>query len=311
MVRATALVLCTLPLLGCESSISTFDLGLDQQVRVTGGQLVSGPLLDPGCDPATASRCPAVTEIRRNQTEVKRGDGTVGVEGRIGPGATALHVWAEGDTNHWVVLPSSFDFTVPDELTYAIKLEFSFAIQTDTLNVYMQAADTSGALGPPSIAEYTILPDVPPAALLISLGWDAPADLDLHVELPDGTIVGAKNINSTKPSSIPGDPGYMYGGYLDLDSNQQCLIDSLNRENFVWLDHEGDPRNLPPPSGRYKVYANLFAPCGASSVNFEATATLAGAKLESAASTLYEFDSRLLPPVTEAPGLLLMAFDVP
>lgn len=310
MVRAATLALCALA--GCESSISSFDLGLDQQVRVTGGQLVRGQPEDPGCDPATSSNCPAVTEIRRNQTEVSRGDGTVGLQGRIGRGATALHVWAEGDTNHWVVLPSSFDFTVPDELTYAIQLEFSFAIQTDTLNVYMQAADESGTLGPASIAEYTILPDVPPAALLVSLGWDAPADMDLHVELPDGTIVGAKNINSTKPGSIPGDPSYMYGGYLDLDSNQQCLIDSLNRENFVWLDHVGDPRNLPPPSGRYKVYANLFSPCRTSSVNFEATVTLAGEKLEeSAASTLYEFDARELPSADEAPGLLLMVFDVP
>jgi len=239
MVRAAYIAMCALSVLGCEST-SSFDLGLDQQVRVQNGQLLKGQPIDPGCDPATSSTCgPAVTEVRRNQTEVSRGDGTVGVQGRLGPGATALHVWAEGDSNHWVVLPSNFDFTVPDELTYSIQLEFSFAIQTDTLNVHLQAADESGRLGPPSIAEYTILPDVPPAALLVSLGWDAPADMDLHVQLPDGTMVGAKNINSTKPSSIPGDPGYMYGGYLDLDSNQQCVTDALNRENFVWLDHAG------------------------------------------------------------------------
>jgi hypothetical protein len=310
MVRAAAITLCAL--LGCTSSTSSFDLGLDQQVSVQGGQLVKGRPVDPGCDPATSTDCgPAVTEVRRNQTEVNRGDGTVGVQGRIGPGATALHVWAEGDPNHWVVLPSSFDFTVPNELTYSIQLGFSFAIQPSTLNVHLQAADEKGRLGPASVAEYTILPDVPPAALLVSLGWDAPADMDLYVELPNGTIVGPKNINSTKPSSIPGDPSYMYGGYVDLDSNQQCLIDALNRENFVWLDHVGDPNNVPPPSGRYKVYANLFAPCGASSVNFEATATLAGAKVSSAASTLYEFDSRVLPSTDEAPGLLLMTFDVP
>ena len=36
------------------------------------------------------------------------------------------------------------------------------------------------------MAMAAIQPDVPPAQLLVSLGWDAPVDLDLHVELPDG-----------------------------------------------------------------------------------------------------------------------------
>jgi hypothetical protein len=311
MARYACIALCALPLLGCESSISSWDPGLDQQLRVRGGQLVKGPLVN--CDPATSTCGPAVTEVRRNQSEVKRGDGTALVDGRVGNGATALHVWAEGDSNHWVYLPGPFDTLKPDELVYTLELEFSFAIKADVdvLNVYIQAADDRGRLGPASIAEYTILPDVPPAALLVSLAWDASADMDLYVRLPDNTIVGPKNVNSTTPSNNPADPSWMYGGFMDLDSNQECHIDAINRENFVWLKHEGDPLDKPPPSGDYKVYANLFSPCGASSVSFAATALLDGTKLESAASTLYEFDARVLPVDDEAPGLLLMEFHVP
>ncbi|MBA3393169.1 MAG: hypothetical protein H0T89_11015 [Deltaproteobacteria bacterium] len=306
------IALFALALLGCESSSSLFGPGLDQQVLVRGGQLVQGVIVDPGCDPATSSECgPAVTSVSRNQASVKRGDGTVIVTGRIGPGGTALHVWAEGDRNHWVALPSAFDVIQPDELTYSIELEFSFAIQTDVVRLHLQAADKSGKLGPVSVAEFTMLPDVPPAALLVSLGWNATADLDLHVQLPDGTIVGAKNINSTMPSPNPGDLSWMYGGFLDHDSNQECQIDAINRENVVWLKREGDPMAMPPPSGRYKVYANLFAPCGASSVTFEAVAQLNGEVIERGASILYEFDARRLPADSAAPGLLLMEFEVP
>src|SRR5687768_10762506 len=104
------LAVCALALVGCESSVALFGPGLDQQVRVRDGQLVKGPLVDPGCDPATSSDCgPAITSVARNQASVKRGDGTVILSGRLGKGGTALHVWAEGDRNHWVVLPSSFD----------------------------------------------------------------------------------------------------------------------------------------------------------------------------------------------------------
>ena len=304
-------LLVTVALMGCESSTSLFGPGLDQQVRVRGGQLVKGPIVDPGCDPSSSDCGPAVTSIARNQASVTRGDGTVIVTGRLGPGGTAIHVWAEGDPNHWVALASNFDFIEPDELQYTLELEFSFSIQGDVLPVYLQAADEDGRLGPVSVTEFTILPDVPPAKLLVSLGWDAAVDLDLHVQLPDGTVVGAKNINSNEPSNNPADPSWMYGGFLDYDSNQQCQIDARNRENVVWLKRENDPNAVPPPSGLYRVYAHLFAPCGASSVSFESVAELDGEVIQRGASTLYEFDSRVHPSDGEAPGLLLMEFEVP
>lgn len=223
--------------------------------------------------------------------------------GRIGAGGTALHIWAEGDANHWIVQPAGFDFVVADELLFGAELEFSHAIQTDAVAVHLQAADKEGRLGPVSVAEFEILEDVPPAELMVSLGWDAPADLDLHLEFPDGTIVGAKNINSNDPTT--GDIGdWMDGAFLDFDSNQQCEIDARNRENILFLAE-------PPPSGPYKVYVQLFAPCGASSVNFEAIAQLRSEVIERGASTLYEFDARTQPGPGEAPGLLLMEFEIP
>lgn len=304
-----ALMLCLgLALVGCESSSSLFGPGLDLQVRVKGGQVVRGPL---GMDESADEGGPEVTQVSRGQLQVVRGDGTVILRGRLGAGGVALHLWAEGDEHHWITLPSGFDFVLADELLFSAELEFSHAIQTDTVNLYMQAADKDGHLGPVTVAEFDVLPDVPPSQMMVSLGWDAPVDLDLHLELPDGTVVGAKNINSNDPRTS-GLTDWMCGAFLDYDSNQQCEIDAQNRENILLLlTDESDADCAPPPSGRYKVYVQLFAPCGASSVNFEAIAQLGDEVIERGAATLYEFDTRVHPAPGEVPGLLLMEFEVP
>lgn len=281
---------------GCEDSASIFGPGLELQVRVKGGQVARGPL-------AEDQGGPAVTQVSRGQRQIVRGDGTVIIRGRLGPNGSALHIWAEGDPHHWITLPSGFDFVIADELQFVAELEFSYAIQTDVLKLHMQAADNDGRLGPVTISEFDVLPDVPAAQLMVSLGWDAPADLDLHLQIPDGTIVGAKNINSNDPATGPID-AWMDGAFLDFDSNQQCEIDARNRENILFL-------NAAPPPGRYKVYVQLFAPCGTSSVNFETIAQLAGDVIARGASTMYEFDSRIHPGPGDVPGLLVMEFDVP
>jgi len=288
-------------LAGCQGSPSLFGPGLDLQLRVTDAQLQRGGL-------AADEGGPVVSQVQRPQPQVMRGEGTVMFRGRLGPGGVALHIQAEGDPNHWIVPAKGFDFVVADELQWAAELQFSHAIQTDTLRVFVQAADRDGRLGPVTETSFSILPDVPPARLLVSLGWDAPVDLDLHVMLPDGTVVGSKNPNSYEPPA-PGQPPpppdeWMQGGWLDFDSNQQCELDLRNTEHVMWL-------NADPPPGHYKVFAQLFSACGQASVSFVGVAQQNGTLLERGASTLYDFDARVHLGDGEAPGLLLLEFDIP
>ncbi len=300
MPRSALLLATCVAVVGCGDSKSVFGPGLDLKVRVTDGQLQKGGLAEDGGGPA-------VSQVVRQQPEVLRGESTVALSGRLAPGGVALHIHAEDDSNHWVVGAKGFDFVVGDELQWSVELQFSHAIQTDTLRLFLQAADKNGRLGPVRETMFTMLPDVPPARLLVSLGWDAPVDLDLHVELPDGTVVGAKNINSYEPpppGQVPPPDEWMQGGWLDFDSNQQCELDLRNTENVLWL-------NADPPSGRYKVYAQLFSSCGQSSVNFIGVAQHNGELIERGGSTLYDFDARVHPRDDEAPGLLLMEFDIP
>ncbi|HLT47229.1 MAG TPA: hypothetical protein VK002_08380 [Rubricoccaceae bacterium] len=80
--------------------------------------------------------------------------------------------------------------------------------------------------------------------LQVSLNWNAPVDLDLHLETPDGVDIYWGNTSDAT------------GGELDLDSNAGCELDRVDNENITWGDDET------PPSGEYVVRVDLWSACG-------------------------------------------------
>ncbi len=294
--RRLAATLCLFAL-SCDESPSLPGMGLDLQLRVRDAQLQRGVLrADEGG--------PEVSQILTPQVGVRRGEGTVQLGGRLGAGGVSLLIHGVGDDDHWQVAPSGFDFIIADELLFGTQLEFSHAIAANTLEVELQAVDEDGRAGAVTSRTFELQSDVPASELLVSLGWDAPVDLDLHVELPSGVIVGAKNVNAFEP--IPGvqppPDGTTLGGYHDYDSNQQCTLDLRNRENVVW--------QVMPPPGRYRVYAELYSACDAAAVNFEATALQGTEALAGSGGTLYAFDAREHARDGEVPGFLVLEFEV-
>lgn len=287
-----------LAIVGCSSSVSQFGPGLDLTIQVPGAQLQTGPI---GPDAGG----PAVSQVLRPQPEVLRGETGVALSGRLAPGGVALHLQAEGDSDHWVLPAAGVDFVVADELQFSTDLAISHAVREDRIGLRLAAADAEGRLGPTFETELIVRPDLPPAALLVSLGWDTAADVDLHVVDPNGVVIGAKNLNSLPdPLVAVTDPdAWMQGGYLDFDSNQECRPDLRNRENVVWLN--------PPPPGRYQVFAHLFSPCEQPSATMLAVVQLDGEVIARVGTTQYPFDSRVHFVEGEAPGLLLTEFEVP
>lgn len=281
----------------CEESPSLPGMGLGLQLRVHEAQLQRGALPDP-------SGGPEVTQILTPQVAVRRGEATVQLGGRLGPGGVSLLVHAVGDPDHWQVAPAGFDFVIDDELLFGTELELSHAITTDTLQVQLQAVDREGRAGPIVSRTFEVTDDVPPSQLLVSLAWDAPVDLDLHVELPSGVVVGSKNVNAYEP--IPGmitpPDGTMLGGYHDYDSNQQCVLDLRNRENVVF--------EVTPPKGRYRVYAELYSACDAAGANLEVAVLEDDTPIAQAGATMYAFDARTHARDDDPPGLLVLEFEV-
>ena len=78
--------------------------------------------------------------------------------------------------------------------------------------------------------------------LQVSLNWNAPIDMDLHIETPDeNDIYYGQEIGQN-------------GGTLDLDSNAGCSIDNINNENITWAEQE-------PACGEHVVRVDLWSAC--------------------------------------------------
>ncbi|MCP3981317.1 MAG: hypothetical protein GY716_18605 [bacterium] len=132
------------------------------------------------------------------------------------------------------------------------------------LELRYAVAGESGEFGAATSQTVSIL-GVGTGALQISVSWVSPepgdpdgsdADLDLHVFEPSGEELFYGN---TLSATL---------GELDLDSNPNCAIDSINNENVTWTDLVG------APSGQHQVYVNLWDSCGEESVDYTVTVTL-------------------------------------
>jgi hypothetical protein len=95
--------------------------------------------------------------------------------------------------------------------------------------------------------------------LQVSLSWDQPNDVDLHLVEPDGEEI----YYGTDYSSN--------GGVLDLDSNPGCSIDGVQNENITYSDEST------VEAGTYIVRVDLYDGCNvAAQTNYIVTARLNG-----------------------------------
>lgn len=114
----------------------------------------------------------------------------------------------------------------------------------------------------------------------VSLNWNAPVDLDLHLETPEGEDVYYGNETSQT------------GGQLDLDSNAACGLDRVDNENITW------PDGTTASAGTYIVRVDYWSACGVTEpVPFVVTVNVRG--------TVRTFDGTFQPMEADAGG----AFD--
>jgi hypothetical protein len=85
----------------------------------------------------------------------------------------------------------------------------------------------------------------------VSVSWDAPSDVDLHVVEPSGEELWYGNSGSAT------------GGQLDVDSNRACEIDGKQIENIRWPGRA--------PAGTYTVRVDYWNSCGVGRTNYLVT----------------------------------------
>lgn len=278
----------TLPLLalavGCAGESPT--AGGDEPVRADHPtlrpQFHEGEL--PGLPPLTLDEIrggvrrvtPAVSSLDVTGLAVAPSRTDKSIRGRVSTDAAAVAVRLLGlGSGYWVLPVGAPDPLNSGEYGFAMSLEFTRTIPAGFHSLGFAAIGPDGIAGQQTALGLCFLPDVPddwnacdpalePPELVVSLGWDVDADLDLVVVTPSGQVVDAKNrTTAERQPGQPVDPDADGVGVLDHDSNGGCALDGLRRENLVFRQR--------PPAGRYAVFVNLFAACGQGSAHFRLT----------------------------------------
>jgi hypothetical protein len=272
------LTLAATALLACSEE--TLTPGLDQPLRVEAAQFRDGRL--PGLPPLTSEEVsagaapvsPHVTSIDITGLSIVAGEGEKAIRGRVTTDASAVALrFADAGDGYWIVPVSGPDPINNGEYTFSLSANVSPETKPGYHSLLFAAIADGGHSGTQSSSRLCVGSPVPdnlnaceptrePPALVVSLSWDRDVDLDLQVLAPNGKLVDAKHPTTDRaaPDHDP-DPEADGVGVLDRDSNAGCQIDSLRRENLVFAQR--------PLSGRYRVYASLFAACGQASSRFK------------------------------------------
>jgi hypothetical protein len=291
--------------LGCYGGVNV-DPGLDAQLRVPGAQFFRGTMPD--------GNGPMVAELDSLNNTVRPGEMGKTLSGQIGKGGASIALQMDGDPGYWTTPGTVPDGLNPDNLDYSVKLSFATTLPVGPHVVTLRGVDGNNTFGPPTMITLNAQ-DVatPKGALVISLTWDTEADLDLHVVDPAGTEIWAHHITDF----VPPDPGDMIdpqklaaAGYLDYDSNSQCVIDGRRQEDVIWRVVDPMNPNKTPIPGVYTVRVDTYSLCGQAEAHWVATATLAdGTQLGAAFGVVGDFDTRMSHDA--GAGVLAFQFAVP
>jgi len=99
----------------------------------------------------------------------------------------------------------------------------------------------------------------------VSLAWDAPSDIDLHLVEPDSVTGAASGFEIYYGASAD----TATQGKLDLDSNAACNIDGKNNENITF-------QGGTPLRGQYIVRVDNWNACSQTRINYVVTVNVKG-----------------------------------
>jgi hypothetical protein len=244
--------------------------GVTAYLRAAGGQFAPGEL-----SATTPGDGPVINIIRSNSTVVFPGAAGRALSGSAAPTASAVLLGLSGDSGHWILPTGAEDFDFPGSFTFMTTASYSPETPLGSYSLVFRATDAAGVVGPPKVLALTVASSVPAGALTILLEWDADADLDLKLRMPDVNTPGKfddvwnKSPLALPPPSSSSEPPptndeIKAAGKLDFDSNAQCRIDGTNRETIVFPN--------PPPPGMYQVRVDAFSMCGVPSTRWHAIA---------------------------------------
>jgi|WetSurSiteA1Bulk_404760.scaffolds.fasta_scaffold01646_3 hypothetical protein len=224
-----------------ETSVKDF-------LSVDGATFVSGSF--PAA--STGDNMPEVTDVTGNSSVIEGGSNPIAVYASVP--ATKVLVGVEGTSGYFEYLSA----TKSTSIVYTLSLVLSTSIPGEEFVIIIAIVDDYGNVS--AIYELPVsIVEVGTGQLQVSLSWDQPNDVDLHLVEPDGEEIYYSNLVSTN------------GGELDLDSNPGCEIDGIQNENITYSDEST------VEAGTYTVRIDLYDECYVTAqTNYIVTARLDG-----------------------------------
>jgi len=274
------------------------DTGTDAYMQISNGQFVRGPM------PAGSASGPTVAKIILQNANIWPGLENDSIAGALSPMATAAAIGLRGDVGYWVVTAGVPNVTTPTYPSFGTAAAFSLGIIPGTYTLVVQGMDHDGTFGLPGTQVLYEEPSPlnPPAtgALVVTLTWDTNANLSLHVVDPGGTEIFWGDQSTQPPFSFDQVDGGSYG-YIDYDSNANCVIDGLRREDAIWKSA--------PPTGQYIVRVDAPSLCGQPEANWTVKVVLDGKQIGQAGGVALDADT--MGSHGLGSGVLALQFTVP
>ena len=252
-------------------------IGVEAYFRATGAQFVAGSL---AIDAAASG--PEVHTVNSNNNRLYPGVQNKAVSGTTDEHASAVAIGLDGDRGYWILPVSGEDQMSPPDLAFSTRGSFSPALPVGPHDLVFRGIALDGTMGPARTQALTLAATAIDGAFVISLEWDGPADLDLHVVAPatggtatDTAEIWSKKRNSLAPRAValgPFTPAEIAAaGVLDFDSNSGCLYDGRDNENVIWTQ--------PQPPGRYIARVDASSLCGAVTARWRLTVFYQGTQV--------------------------------
>ncbi|MEO8201496.1 MAG: hypothetical protein ABI679_13295 [Gemmatimonadota bacterium] len=175
-------------------------------------------------------------------------------------------------------LDGFYEINLPAPVTSVdLLMTLSQLASRPTIGLLYGAAASGGPLGAPLARNVTMI-QVGAGDVQVSVAWDAPTDVDLHVTDPSSEEIYFGNKTSAS------------GGTLDLDSNAACTIDNVNNENVTWPVGGA-------PTGQYSVNLVYWSACSQAASNYTVTIVVRGQAPQVFSGTLTTANSSLKIPI--------------
>lgn len=257
--------------------------GVDEPIRIQGGQFVSGEL--PGSPPlAPGQKRPTAPDggfeplsllsARVQTSTIVAGLTGMTITGDVSDDTQAVGIrFPDVGSGYWVVPAGSPDTQTPGAFSYSMTAGFGLTDPPGPHTLRLVAIGVSGNAGtqyelpvcldsPIPDNGHTCDPAVAPPDAVFSLAWDANFDLDMHVVIPGGEVFDSK-MRVAEPleagvTKIPPDQPY-----IDRDSLADCVPDGRRQEDLVF------PKPL--ARGSYFLFVDPYSACGQNAVHFTFT----------------------------------------